>query len=147
MPILNYTTSIDAYKTISEIQQTLARHGCRKIVIDNDEQGNPSGLTFSKEWNGKTILFALPCNFSGVLKAMEKSKSVPRSKCTKDQALRTGWRILKVWVDAQLAIVEAEVATIPEVFLSYSVVKNGKTLYDHIQCGTDLLLTQYFFYG
>lgn len=141
MPILNYTTKIDAYKTITEVQQILAKHSAKKMIVDNNDKGNPIALTFCIEWNGMLSAFQLPCNFEGVLKAMKKSSKVPRSLCTEEQALRVGWRIVKDWVEAQMAIVEAELATLPEVFLPYSVTKNGTTLYKHLQQDKGLLLT------
>jgi hypothetical protein len=140
MPILNYTTKVDAYKTITEIQQILAKRSAKKMIIDNDMKGNPIALTFCIDWNGMLTAFQLPCNFEGVLKAMKKGK-VPKSLCTEEQALRVGWRIVKDWIEAQMAIVEAELATLPEVFLPYAVTKNGSTLYKHLQEDKGLLLT------
>lgn len=142
MPILNYTTKIDSYKTITEIQQILSKSGARKMVVDNDSSGNPVALTFAIEWNGLLTAFQLPCNFEGVLKAMKKSPKVPRSLQTEEQALRVGWRIVKDWVEAQLAIVEAQLASMAEVFLPYAVTKTGTTLYAHLQQDKTLLLTQ-----
>lgn len=143
MAILNYTTKINHYQTISEIQQCLARRGAQKIIIDNNAEGIPVSVSFMILWNEKPVAFQLPCNFKGVLKSMERNKKVTRSLCTEEQALRVGWRIVKVWVEAQMAIVEAEVATMAEVFLPYAISKNGKTLYDLISCNqNNYLLTQ-----
>lgn len=139
MPILNYTTKIDSYKTISEIQQVLASHKAQKIIIDNDPDGNPIGLTFGIIWKENLQAFTLPCNFSGVLKAMHNNKKVPRSQCTKEQAIRVGWRILKDWVEAQMAIIEAELATMQEVFLPYAIMKSGETVYNHLENNQKLL--------
>lgn len=140
MPILNYTTKIDAYKTITEIQQILARHGAKKMIVGN-VNGLPTALTFCIDWNNSPVAFALPCNFEGVLRAMKKNKKVPRNLCTEDQALRVGWRIVKDWVEAQMAIVEAELANIAEVFLPYAVTKNGNTLYKHLESDGKLMLS------
>jgi hypothetical protein len=140
MPILNYTTKIDSYKTITEIQQILAKGGANKMIVDNDHMGNPIALTFCINWNGMLTAFQLPCNFEGVLRAMKKSSKVPRSLCSEEQALRVGWRIVKDWVEAQLAIVEAQLSSLPEVFLPYAVTKNGTTLYRHLDQDRTLLL-------
>ncbi len=131
MPILNYTTKIDSYKTISEIQQELAKAGAFKITIDNDDKRNPVGLTFCIVYKNQPIAFALPCNFQGVKKSMTKNPKVPRAQCTDEQALRVGWRILKDWIEAQLAIVESELAELAEVFLPYAVMKSGETIYQY----------------
>lgn len=139
MPILNYTTKIDSYKTITEIQQKLSKAGANKMIIDNSANGLPIALTFCIDWHGSPLAFSLPCNFEGVLKAMRRSSKVPRNLCTDEQALRVGWRIIKDWVEAQLAIVEAELAAMAEVFLPYAVTKSGTTLYNHIQTDSKLL--------
>jgi hypothetical protein len=52
MPILNYTTKIDSYKTITEIQQILAKNKATKMIVDNDDKGNPVALTFCIDWRG-----------------------------------------------------------------------------------------------
>lgn len=141
MPILNYTTKIDSYKTISEIQQSLAKNGAFKITIDNDQKGNPIGITFCIVFQNAPVAFALPCNFSGVRRSMSNNKKVPRSMCTDEQALRVGWRILKDWIEAQMAIVQAELSTLAEVFLPYAVMKTGNTVYQHFLSNDQLLLT------
>jgi hypothetical protein len=46
------------------------------------------------------------------------------------QASRVAWRIIKDWVDAQLAIIETEMVTLEQVFLPYMQVKDNKTLYE-----------------
>lgn len=139
MPILNYTTKIDSYKTISEIQQMLAKAGATKIVVDNMD-GLPAGLTFCINWRGNMAAFALPCNIEGVLKSMKNSSKIPKNLKTKEQALRVSWRILKEWISAQLAIVEAELCQLPEVFLPYAVTKSGQTLFKHVENNGQLLL-------
>jgi hypothetical protein len=46
MPILNYTTSIDSHRTISEVQRLLAKHGARGVLVEYDGQGDPVALAF-----------------------------------------------------------------------------------------------------
>ena len=45
MAIKNYTTKVDAYTSIGEIQGALARHGATKIMIDYDN-GKPQAIAF-----------------------------------------------------------------------------------------------------
>ncbi len=129
MAIKNFSTSIDSFKTISEIQQLLSKKGAQNINIKNDAQGNPVALMFVVLWNLQPVAFALPCNFEGIEKAMRKSR-VPERLCTREQALRVGWRIIKDWTAAQLAIVEAEACTMAQVFLPYAVTTKGETVYE-----------------
>lgn len=132
MAILNYTTSIDFDKTITEITKCLRQHGAEKIVTDYTDQ-IPTAVTFCLTINNNLVAFSLPANYDGVLRAMQKDKKVPNSKCTKEQALRVSWRIVKDWVEAQMAIVEAQLAELAEVFLPYAVTNNGTTLYKQIK--------------
>lgn len=132
MAILNYTTSISCEKTIGEIQQCLVKHGATKITTDF-KNGLPSGVTFCLELNQTTVGFCLPANYEGVLIAMKKDPKVPQKLLTKDQALRVSWRIIKDWVEAQMAIVDANLADVAEVFLPYAITKSGTTLYKEIQ--------------
>lgn len=139
MAILNYTTSIDCEKSIAEIQKCLVKHGANKIVTDYSN-GTPSAVTFCLTINDRMVGYILPANYSGVLKAMENDKKVPNSKCTSEQAQRVAWRIVKDWVEAQMAIVEAQLADMSEVFLPYAVTKTGETMYKYVQQNTQLLL-------
>jgi hypothetical protein len=141
MAILNYTTSINCEKSIAEIQKCLVKHGAQKIVTDY-ENGSPSAVTFCINLNGNIMAFSLPANYEGVLKAMKSDKKVPRSKCNIEQAQKVAWRIVKDWVQAQMAIVEAQLADLAEVFLPYAITKNGTTLYKEIQTNGMLMLQQ-----
>ncbi len=139
MAILNYTTKIDSQKTILEIQQILVKHGATKIVSDY-EGDLISSLTFCIDMNGNTVAFKLPCNYDGVLQIMKKDKKVPNSLCTKEQSLRVSWRILKTWIEAQMALVEINMVDLAEVFLPYAITKNGTTVYQEIISGNGMLL-------
>ncbi len=138
MAILNYTTKIDHWTTITQIQFALSKCHVQKIVVDTST-GVPSGINFSILWHDTPVFYSLPCNFKGVLRAMEKNRKISRSKCTEEQALRVGWRIVKDWIEAQLAIVEAEVCTMAEVFLPYAVTKEGKTIYKMVEENKSML--------
>lgn len=140
MAILNYTTTIDPIKTISEITTCLVRHGANKIVTDYDSDGHPVGLTFWIQHQGQVVYFALPCNWAGVLRALEKDAKVPGKLKTKEQAMRVAWRIIKEWVVAQMAIIEAQVASLTEVFLPYAITNTGKTVYQAFETGSSGLL-------
>lgn len=132
MPILNYTTHKDASTSISEIQKILVKHGCRKISVDYDVNGLASNLTFTGIFNNQAVFYSLPCNFDKVHKVLLK-QTKDRRYNTKEQAIRTGWRILKDWIEAQMAIVETEMVDISEVFLPYMVTRGGERLYDYIK--------------
>lgn len=124
MPILNYTTQIDVYKSIGEIQKILGDHGVFKQSIIYDSGKTPSGLTFTILFQGEEIDFSLPCKIDWVLWRLKNSR-IPSKLQTKDQAYRVAWRIIKDWVEAQMALIESELADLEEVFFPYMVSNNG----------------------
>mgnify|MGYP000250575175 CR=1 FL=1 len=122
-----------------EIQQVLVQQGATKIVTDYD-CGIPKALTFGLMMNRNLVAFSLPANYNGVLKAMKNDGKVPKRLLTEEQALKVSWRIILTWVKAQMALVEAELADVAEVFLPYAVTRNGGTLYNEIEASGMLLL-------
>lgn len=137
MAIKNYTTTIEVYKSISEIQQFLVAQGAEKIMIDYDG-GQPVRLVFRLESAGYELDFSLPCNWVGVRECLEQA-NIPKKHKTDSQALRTAWRILRDWVHAQMAIVESQMITAGEVYTPYIVMKSGLTLREEIAKGKYLL--------
>jgi hypothetical protein len=136
MPILNYTTTIDAHKTLGEIQKRLTQHGARRLLLDYDEDGDPVALSFQIMVRGEPFHYRLPCRHHQVLALLAKEPrpegTRPRKLKTESQALRVAWRILKDWIEAQLAIVEASLVELPEVFLPYAITPTGETVYEQI---------------
>lgn len=140
MSILNYTTKIDAWKTVNEVQQILSKHNVSHFSIKN-EGTFPVALSFTIDYKGMPLNFLLPCNHEGVLNCLKKDRKVPRANKNSEQALRTSWRIIKDWIEAQMAIVESELAPIQEVFMPYLVINaTGETLSARILNGDGMKL-------
>src|SRR5713226_2580309 len=98
MPLLNYTTTIIADKSISEISRALAKVGARRILHDYDNNGYIVSLSFEIILNDRSIAFRLPTDWRPVLQVLEKDSKVPRGLRNQEQALRVAWRITKDWV-------------------------------------------------
>ncbi len=64
----------------------------------------------------------LPANVAGVQRALEKD----RKRADRDQAERVAWRIVKDWLAAQMAILEAEMVEVDEIFLPYLLDRTGE---------------------
>ena len=126
MPLLNYTTKVNVHTTMGEIQAQLVKHGARKIMQDYDEAGHIVALTFSIETPAGARGIRLPSNIAAVHKVLTRQKI----KCDQEQAERVAWRIVKDWVEAQMAILESEMVQMDEVFLPYMVNEKGQTLFD-----------------
>ena len=141
MPIANYTTSIKAEKTVGEIQGMLARAGALQVLFDFD---GPvvSAISFRLEHDGAMVSFRLPANISSIYVVLQRDDGVPRRLKTTEQAAKVAWRIIKDWLRAQLAIVEAEQAEMVEVFLPYAQnPATGQTLYKQLEQGGFKMLT------
>ena len=126
MPILNYTTTVNVYKTLGEIQMQLVKHGAKKIMQDYDDQGRITALSFMVDTPAGPRGIRLPANVDAVHAVLHRQKV----KCDREQAERVAWRILKDWVEAQMAILESEMVQIDEIFLPYMVNQSGQTLFE-----------------
>lgn len=140
MPILNYTTTIDVAKTMGEIQSALARRGVTRISTLFDQDGIAAGIAFTMHTEYGPREFELPVRTSGVLAAMKSDQKVPRGKCTPEQAARVAWRIAKDWLEAQSALIDAQLATLDEVMFPYMVDGRGQTAFQVFR-GAQLELT------
>lgn len=130
--ILNYTTKVPASKTVAQIQEVLGAKGACRVSVDY-VSGKASAITFGLKIGLSEIGFRLPCNILGVQQAVKKSR--PGGYLWKDtaQAERIAWRIVKDWVEAQMALVEANQAELGEVFLPYAVHNDGQTFFQHFK--------------
>jgi len=135
MAILNYTTSISTEKTAAEIQRKLAMAKAQAVLCEYDADTVMCAMSFRIATPHGMIFFRLPANTKGVHKALLSDAKVPKKLKCKEQAAKVAWRILKDWVEAQLAIVDAEMADMTEVFLPYAQDQSGKTVYQNLEQG------------
>jgi hypothetical protein len=133
MAILNYTTSISADKTAAEIQKKLAMARAQAVLCEYDDETVMCAMSFRIMTPHGQIFFRLPANTQGVFKALKSDNKVPKRLKTREQAAKVAWRILKDWIEAQLAIVDAEMADMTEVFLPYAQNDNGQTVYQALE--------------
>jgi hypothetical protein len=118
MPLLNYTTTISAEKTVGEIHRLLVKAGARSLSSEYDD-GAPTGVAFIIDTTYGQRRFVLPVETAPVEKVLRADKSVPRRYKTTEQAQRVAWRIVKDWLEAQVAIIETEMVTFDQVMLPY----------------------------
>lgn len=144
MPLLNYTSKVPAHDSIAEINRMLAKAGARQVMSDYDDAGNIVALSFSLDLEGQRIGFRLPSDWKPVAVLLEQQlRNKPGARPymrTEDHARNVAWRIIKDWIEAQLAIIETRMVTTAQVFLPYAVTPNGQTLYEYIGQNTQLLL-------
>lgn len=139
MPLLNYTTSVPVTRSVNAIQATLIKHGASSILQDYDEKQQLVAIAFRLKLNGQELQFRLPIDWRATYEVM-KQDGTPGRFLSEAQARRVSWRIIKDWVEVQLAIAETKMVTIPQVFLPYAVNQQGKTLYQIVAENPTLLL-------
>lgn len=153
MGLLNYTTKIDADKTAQEIARCLSRHGAQAVLTEYDPKNSyVSAISFRIKIGEQTTAFRLPCDWKPVYAILTKDKKKPSEWARGNrslahwesehrlQAVRTAWRIVKEWVEAQMALVETQMVTTTEAFLPYAVMRDGRTLAQHAQSNPSFLL-------
>ena len=125
MPLLNYTTKVDVYATLGEIQGQLVKHGAKRIVQDYDDDGHITSLSFMVDTPAGPRGIRLPANVEAVHAVLTRQKV----KCDREQAERVAWRIVKDWVEAQMAILESEMVQMDEIFLPYMLGNGGQSFF------------------
>lgn len=135
MVILNYTTTVDAFKTVSEIEYILMKHKAKSIMKDYDGE-TITGLSFLIDTKVQLIPVKLPVKIDECLEVLKKERRENPKKQIKDtrqQAERVAWRILKDWVEAQMALLDIEMVRFEEIFLPYIQTNNGQTVYERLE--------------
>lgn len=135
MAILNYTTTVDSFKTVSEIEYILMKHNAKSIMKNYDGE-SITGLSFLIDTGAEQIPVRLPVKVDECLKVLKKEKRKNPRKQIKDtweQAERAAWRILKDWVEAQMALLAIEMVRFEEIFLPYIETTNGQTIYERLE--------------
>ena len=134
---LNYTTKIPASRTAGECLQLLAEAGAHAVSVTYADR-EPSGLAFRLDTAGGRKDFTLPVDsvaMQTVLrKALQQDKPhVSRAEMDRmagvSHARNVAWRVVRDWLEAQLALIAAQMATLDQVMLPYLEVAPGETLY------------------
>lgn len=135
--IKNYTTEINVEKTMLEIEKILAQYGSSHIYKMYDDEGNPKALAFKKQIGDQMIAFKLPMEEEKILQVFREdlnNHKIEKRYVNLDQARRTGWRLVKDWVDAQMSLVRIHLVKFEEVFLPYMFdEKNNETLFQKFE--------------
>lgn len=127
MPLLNYTTKVPVDLTVNEIHKILAKAGANAILNEYDTFG-VSGVKFRIETKHGQMFYHLPADINGVSNALKKDRAYKDDA----HARRVAWRIIKDWIEAQMALITAHMAQLDQVFLPYAQTKDGRTVYQRI---------------
>ena len=125
------STNIKPEKTAAEIQGLLGYKGAHQILMEYENR-EIVAVSFTLRNGNQEIPFRLPVRWEACLQAMLNDPGTPMSRCNKDQAKRTAWRIILRWVQAQIALIDTEMVTMTEVMLPYIQVGKG-TFYEALE--------------
>lgn len=137
MALKNTYAKMGAGYYITLSQEALVKAGAIGIQYGY-EDGRVVNLTFVLNIGGNQVSFRLPVNwrkFQSVLAEEGNSKA-------KDDnyAYKVAWACTKDWIEAQMAFVESENVTVPQVFLPYAVVQGDVTLFEKVASNPNFLL-------
>ena len=123
--ILNYSTEVEAGRTVGEITSLLVAKRCTAINTDYEDR-KVVALTFVVRVGDNMIPFRMTPNVEGVARKLPNPSDKARAE-------RVAWRILLRWVEAQMAMIDSMQAEIGQVFLPYAVRNDGNTMWQAFQ--------------
>lgn len=138
MVALNYTTSVPVGRTVAEVQALLGGHGAVAVLVRYAER-EPVGVAFTLHApnGGRDRAFTLPVDVDAVhrqLASREAGEDIrrrlrknPAGFQSREHAARVAWRTAKDWLEAQLAMVAAQMVALDQVMLPYLVVDADET--------------------
>ena len=90
--------------------------------------------TFLIDTGTAQIPVRLPVRIEECYKILVREKNGTKNiKTTKEQAERVAWRILKDWVEAQMALLDIQMVKFEEIFLPYIESDNGQTIFERLE--------------
>lgn len=125
--IKNYTSKVPVSRTIGYIQQMLADKGAKHISFEYDN-GEVVGIMFVIPTSRGDMPVKLPTRTKKVVQIMYGTQDVYEDQYK--QAMRTAWKNIHDWVDAQLALLETEMVKLEEIFLPYMATPSGETFFE-----------------
>lgn len=135
--LLAYTTEVSPQKSVAEIIGMLSQAKATTIMQEFDGAGNVTSIAFKVQTQFGLIPFLLPVQVQKVdstLKELYRRGQIPR-RFANDSAhsRRVAWRVLRHWLEAQLALITIGMAKIEEVFLPYAQDDRGRTVFETLQ--------------
>jgi hypothetical protein len=132
--MLLQNTEISVDKTIGQIQSLLTSAGALAILVENDPiKREPVALRFQLRVNDRSVAYELPARANAIFEVLQKrrhwSKKRQAEQRDREQAARIAWRQIFRWTEAQLALVQLQMAEAAEVFLPYALTTSGRTLF------------------
>ena len=146
------STKVPVTHSQSELERLLRRYGCAGFGVQHDYENQRARVNFrvpdGPENDAPLIPVALELNLRAVYDALhgqpKKRRWFEDKYITEfdpagydvklmQQAERVAWRILKDWIEAQMALLDIEMVKMEEIFMPYIVDQKGQTLYEKLE--------------
>lgn len=141
---LNYSTIIPAARTAQECVGMLMDHGAKRAGLVMEAR-KPAGVEFQIETRWGLRHYAVPVTVdatqAALVKAVKEGRVTNRVNLTsREHALDVAWRVLRDWLEVQIAMIEAGLADLERVMLSWQLVAPGKDLFEALDEQQGLML-------
>ena len=145
MNIKNYTSSIEASRSMARIEELLVEIGASNI---NKQYADKvcTGITFLLHDNSlhQTIPFHLKAQVEECFLVLWKDVKRPKSntkETLRQQANKTAWKILSDWTEIQCSMILLGQAKPLQMFLPFMYdMKSNETFFDKVSTGKYKLL-------
>ena len=146
MAIYMGTTEKSTQRTAGDITELLAAMGASGVSVRYNDTKEPNGITFQIVRNERNMFFDLPIRWDGIYQRLIlKRARGPRNGGVDpklEQAKKTAWRQVYRWLQAQAALLEADMAATEEIFMPYLQIQHkGQTMtcFEALQKNSGLL--------
>ena len=135
MALKNAYSKMPINRVFDAITKILVAHKAKKIMMDYDN-GRICAVFFIIDVNGKDLPIKLPARTSNVKRVLDEQGF----RYDDEQIYRVAWRNILSWIDAQMAMVDTEMAKMEEVFLPY-INCGDKTYFERIEADKFIAIT------
>lgn len=135
---LPYENTTAGNKALADLQSMLRQFGCNKFGSMQDDQEG----TLLVQFEYRSQMVSVKASINGYAQAwlkehpysqrMRKTK-VEHERAAKDVASVAVYSIIRDWVKGQIMAIETGVLSFEAAFLGQILLKNGKTVMEHVQ--------------
>lgn len=138
MAIVNYTTEIEVSKTVGEIEAILVKYGATAILKEYDTTQQINAVNFKIITERGELPFKLPIKvreMQQIINNLVAEKKLPKKFFNdKEKAMKVGWRVIRMWIEAQMGLLEMHQTKVEEVFLPYMYsARTDQTLFQMLE--------------
>ena len=124
-------TTVSADRSKAEIEKTLIRYGVDEFMYGRSASG--AGIAFTLK--GRTVKLNVPLPKRDDFRPNKTGEMAWEKEC------RRVWRVLLLWIKANLEVVESGLITFEDIFLAQTCLPDGSTVGQSIQKTIDAMAT------